>query len=90
VTARMEAKVAQSLLLSPTGSEKIVRGPSGSVRFSRRFREQDRIHLLVSAQCQPKTSLSNRRKTVSCSYKNFPGILQKIQTFICPLMQGFF
>ncbi|XP_062148023.1 shikimate kinase, chloroplastic [Alnus glutinosa] len=68
----MEAKVAQSLLLSPTGSEKIVRGPSGSVRFSRRFREQDRIHLLVSAQCQPKTSLSNRRKTVSCSYKNFP------------------
>lgn len=86
MTARMEAKVAQSLLLSPTGSEKIVRGPSGSVRFSRRLREQDRFHPLVSAQSQPKTSLSNRRKTLSCSYKNFPGILRKIQPFIFPLM----
>lgn len=83
----MEAKIAQSLILSPgTGSEKIARGPSGSVRFSRRSREQDRFHQLVSAQLQPKTSPSNRLKAVSCSYKNFPGILQKIKPFIFPLM----
>ena len=84
----MEAKIAQSLILSPgTGSEKSVRGPSGSVRFSRRrSREPDRFHQLVSAQWQPKTSPSNRLKAVSCSYKNFPGILQKIKPFIFTLM----
>jgi len=69
----MEAKIAQSLILSPgTGSEKIVRRPSGSVRFSRRSREPDRFHQLVSSQWQPKTSPSNSLKAVSCSYKNFP------------------
>lgn len=87
----METKVAQSMLLSPwTDAERIARGPSGSVQFSRRFREQDKSHVLISAQLQPKTKISNRRRTlsleVSCSYKNFPGILQKIQLFFFPLM----
>ena len=82
----METKVAQSMLLSPwTDGERIARGPSGSVQFSRRFREQDKSHVLISAQLQPKTKISNRRRTlsleVSCSYKNFPGILQNIQLF---------
>ena len=77
----MEAKIANGLLVSPRiDSEKIARriGTGGSVQFSRRFREQDRLQVLVSAQLQPKTRNSNRLKTVSlevsCSYKNFPGI----------------
>lgn len=84
----MEAKLANGLLVSPRiDSEKIARriGTGGSVRFSRRFREQDRLQVLVSAQLQPKTRNSNRHKTVSlevsCSYKNFPGISQTILSF---------
>lgn len=73
----MEAMIAQSLPLPPrTGSDKFCRGPRVSVRSSRRFREQDGFPVLVSAQWLPKTSISNRRITVSleacCSYKNFP------------------
>lgn len=82
----MDAKVANGLVVSPRiGSERFARRTCGSVRVSRRFREQDRLPVLVSAQLQDKTRNSNWHKTasleVSCSYKNFPGISQMIQTF---------
>nr|ABA54868.1 putative shikimate kinase [Fagus sylvatica] len=73
----MDGKVANGLVVSPRiGSERFARRTCGSVRVSRRFREQDRLPVLVSAQLQDKTRNSNWHKTasleVSCSYKNFP------------------
>lgn len=87
----MEAKIANGLLVSPRiDSEKIARriGTGRSVQFSRRFKEQDRLQVLVSAQLQPKTRNSNRHKTVSlevsCSYKNFPASLLESGGFQAP------
>ncbi|KAF5480749.1 hypothetical protein F2P56_001467 [Juglans regia] len=85
----METKVAQSLLLpSWNGLEKMTKEPSCSVRFSRKFREQDKPQVLISALLQPKTRISNRYRTVSlevsCSYKNFPASILESGSFQDP------
>lgn len=73
----MEAKVLQTLQY-PTwiDSEKFARKLSGSVRFSRRMREEKTFQVLFSAHMRPNVASSRRSPDslkVSCSLKNFPG-----------------
>lgn len=75
----MAAKVSQSLQFSTwIDSEKIVRKPIYSLQFSTRFREQQRVQILISSSLQPRKAATYHRPValkVSCSPQNFEGSL---------------
>lgn len=80
----MEAKVFHKLQC-PTwiDLEKFPRKSSGSVRFSRRMREEKRLRVLISAQMEPNIA-SNQRSydsvKVSCTFNSFSGSYHCIST----------
>lgn len=80
----MEAKVLHKLQC-PTwiDFEEFPRKSSGSVRFSRRMREEKRLRVLISAQMEPDIA-SNQRSydsvKVSCTFNSFSGSYHCIST----------
>ncbi|KAK1592251.1 hypothetical protein Q3G72_021874 [Acer saccharum] len=90
----MEARVLQKLQ-HPTwiDSDKFARKPtgtgsgSGSVRYSRRMKEEQRLQVMISSQFQLNKA-PNRRNSVSvevtCSYKNFPASIMESGSFYAP------
>ncbi|KAL5751812.1 hypothetical protein ACOSQ2_022319 [Xanthoceras sorbifolium] len=88
----MEARVLQQLQ-HPTwiDSEKFARKPtgtgSGSVRMSRRMKEEKRLQVRISAQLQPNKASSWRKSVsveVSCCYKNFPASITESGSLYAP------
>ncbi|KAH7565895.1 hypothetical protein JRO89_XS08G0034300 [Xanthoceras sorbifolium] len=88
----MEARVLQQLQ-HPTwiDSEKFARKPtgtgSGSVRMSRRMKEEKRLQVRTSAQLQPNKASSWRKFVsveVSCCYKNFPASITESGSLYAP------
>lgn len=81
----MAAKASQSLQFSTwIDSEKIVRKPICSLRFSPRFREQQRVQILISSSLQPRKAATCHRPValkVSCSPQNFEASVLESGTF---------
>lgn len=80
----MEAKVAQSLQFSTWNDLEKTRKPNGSLHFSRRSREQNRLQILIPS-CLHPTGTATWHKPgslqVSCSYRNFPGSVLESGSF---------
>lgn len=70
----MEARVSQSLQLSSwINSDKVIRKPSGSLRFSVKWNEKPRQRIVVSCHLQPRKAAHSDRRVqleVSCSSHN--------------------
>lgn len=70
----MEARVSQSLQLSSwINSDKVVRKPSGLLRFSEKWNEKPRHRVVVSCHLQPRKAAHSDRRVqlkVSCSPQN--------------------
>lgn len=70
----MEARVSQSLQLSSwINSDKVVRKPSGLLRFSEKWNEKPRHRIVVSCHLQPRKAARSDRRVqlkVSCSSQN--------------------
>ncbi|KAJ0039980.1 hypothetical protein Pint_26918 [Pistacia integerrima] len=85
----MEAKLVQKLQY-PTwvDLDKFQRKRSGSVRFSRRMKEEKRVQVFISAHMQPSIT-SNRNRSVasevSCTFKSFPASILEPGGFHAPL-----
>uniref|UniRef100_A0A5B6Z1B0 shikimate kinase n=1 Tax=Davidia involucrata TaxID=16924 RepID=A0A5B6Z1B0_DAVIN len=81
----MEATVAQSLQFSTwIDSEKILRKPCGSLQFSQRCRERQRLQILISSHFQPKRTATWHRPVelkVSCSYQKLPASILESGSF---------
>lgn len=80
----MEAKVLHKLQC-PTwiALEKFPRKSSGSVRFSRRMREEKRLRVLISAQMEPNVASKQRSYDsvkVSCTFNSLSGSYHCIST----------
>lgn len=73
----MDAKAAQRLQFSTLiHHEKIARKPSDYVKFSRGFREPQRLQAFVFKSATAGPSCSRRRAgrlEIACSYNNLPG-----------------
>ncbi|XP_075084395.1 shikimate kinase, chloroplastic [Nicotiana tabacum] len=67
----MEARVSQSLQLSSwINSDKVVRKPSGSLRFSEKWNEKLRNRIVISCHLQPRKANRRVALKVSCSSHN--------------------
>ncbi|CAK9137409.1 unnamed protein product [Ilex paraguariensis] len=82
----MEAKISQSLQWSTLiDSEKIIRKPSGSLRFSQRYKGQQRLQMAEYCNLQSRKAATwlHRPVTlkVSCSAQNIPASLLESESF---------
>lgn len=82
----MEARLSQSLQLSSwIHSDKVVRKPSGLLRFSEKWNGKPRHRIVVSCHVQPRKAAHSDRRVqlkVSCSSQNVQGIYLFLQSRI--------